>query len=191
MRKRNPEQEARRTSLIALFMLIKSPRSGYDIRLLIDKWNLTEYIPVSSTTVYRALARIEKKGYVESYEEKRGKYPVATVYRITEAGREAYKRMVDNEAEFADTAYAANIFLGLATPLGLEVRRNLARKWQEKARTKIQELTDRIEDHTENSIYGKPFPEWLLLDHERHQLTAEVEWMDKFCNSLEDAMKEQ
>lgn len=185
MRKRSPEQEARRTSLIVLFMLFEEPRSGYDIRTLIEKWRVDEYIPVSSTTVYRALARIEKQGYVESSEEKRGNYPTAKIYRITKAGREAYAKLVEKESEFADTAYASNVFLSMATHLSREDRARLAKHWQSEARAKIEDLSRRIDDNSDGGIYGKSYPEWLLLDHERDQLAAEIAWMDKFCRLLE------
>ena len=58
--------------------------------------------------------------------------------------------------------------------------------WQRSAREKVEALTRRIEDRTKGRTYGKPYPEWLLLDHERHMLTAESEWMDRFIAMLKE-----
>jgi len=184
MRKRSPELEARRTSLVALFMLQEEGRSGYEIRRLLEAWRINEYISVSPTTVYRALARLEDDKCVVSSEEKHGNYPTAKIYKITKKGIAEYRRLVQEEADFAGTAYAANIFLGMATYLGRPERATLARNWQKEARKKVEELSRRIEDHSVGATYGKPYPEWLLLDHERHMLEAEIEWMTKFCGML-------
>ena len=46
----------------------------------------------------------------------------------------------------------------------------------------VADLDARIKDTTKGPghTYGKPFSEWLLLDHERDMLKAELAWMDKY-----------
>ncbi len=184
MRKRSPDEEVRRTSLIALFMLKDEPRSGYEIKRLLQEWNVNEYIPVSSTTMYRALARLSSDGYVRSAQKKRGNYPTSTVYQITASGAKLYRQIVHEETKFTSSAYAISLFLGTTGYVSRSERRVIAKKWQDDARAKIKELTDRIENTAQGGIYGKPFPEWLLMDHERHMLAAEIEWLDGYVKRV-------
>jgi len=58
-------------------------------------------------------------------------------------------------------------------------------RWQEDARNALDELQRRIDDHGGNGIYGKPFAQWLLYDHEKAVLRAEIRWIDKYLKLLE------
>ena len=165
-------------------MLKDEARSAYEIKRLLQAWNVHEYIPVSATTVYNALARLADDGYVKSAQKKRGNYPTSTVYQITSSGAALYRQIVHEETKFTSSAYAASLFLGTTAYVSRSERRTIARKWQEDARAKINELTDRIEDTAQGGIYGKPFPEWLLMDHERHMLAAEIEWFDSYMKKV-------
>lgn len=182
MAKRSPALEARRSELIVLLLLMEHDLTGYELRARIKDWNIHLYLPVSATTIYRALQRLEGEGCLGGMSRKSGNYPVSTVYSITEKGREKYRAHLLAESVFTRTPYAVDAFLGLAAYLGAPERKQIVHNWQENARQRIEALDARINDKVPGAgrTYGKPFSEWLLLDHERDMLRAELAWMEKY-----------
>ena len=184
MHRRTPEAEGRRSSLIALFCLTGAPQSGYGIRQLIKQWRMEEYLSASPATIYRSLARLEKKGLLASHMERNGRYPKSKVYEITDEGRQHYAELIRNEATFRRTGYALSPFLGLATRLDRAVRIRLVTGWMEAAAAQAEELQTRIDDHRPGKTYGKSYAEWLMLHHEAHQLRSEVRWIKHYLRML-------
>lgn len=182
MPKRSPALEARRSELIVLLMLMEEERTGYEIRTLLHEWSIDRCLPVSATTIYRALQRLADEGCLEGKSRKSGRYPVSTVYAINEKGRARYKEHVMAESVFMRTAYSLDAFLGLAAFLDDKERRQIVKAWQAAAKLRIAELDARIEDKRSGPglTYGKPFSVWLVIDHERDMLKAELTWMDKY-----------
>jgi len=186
VQRRNPEQEARRTEIIALFCLMEQDLSGYGLRRLLQDWNILEHLPISPATVYRSLVRLEKQGLLTSKKVRQGRYPTATVYSITKAGRKRYKELLAVESKFARVSYPSNIFLGAGSYLTRKERIAVARKWKEDAHKVAGRLRTQQENKKDPVTYGKPFAEWLLLDYERHMLQAEMEWLDTYCRLLNE-----
>ena len=186
MKKRNPELEARRTTLIALFCLMEEELSGYSLRQKLKSWGISEYLPISPATIYRSLARLANEGLLKSREEKKGNYPVATIYKITSLGKRMYRKLLTEEAEFSRSAYACSVFVGLAAYIPVKERIRLIHQWQKNISTLIHDLQQRLDNHDPEQTYGKPYAEWLLLDHEIQLLKAETVWLDKYCQLLEN-----
>lgn len=182
MSKRSPALESRRSELIVLLLLMEADRTGYEIRSLIREWNIDRYLPVSPTTIYRALQRLEAEGYLTSQPRQLGRYPVSTVYSITAKGKRRYRGHLLAESVFARTAFSLDPFLGLAAFLDNDTRREVVGEWKQVARKRYEEVDAAIKDKSRGPghTYGKAFPEWLLLDHERDMLKAELAWMDKY-----------
>src|SRR5690625_7342056 len=80
-----------------LGLLARRPSSGYDI----GKWMRTEGRWLgrgpSMTPVYRALAEIEKRGWVTTRIEKRDAAPAAKIYSLTAAGIDTLKEWARSE----------------------------------------------------------------------------------------------
>ena len=182
MSKRSPALESRRSELIVLLLLMEADRTGYEIRSLIREWNIDRYLPVSPTTIYRALQRLEAEGCLTSQPRQLGRYPVSTVYSITAKGKRRYRGHLLAESVFARTAFSLDPFLGLAAFLDNDIRREVVGEWKQVARKRYEEVDAAIKDKSRGPghTYGKAFPEWLLLDHERDMLKAELAWMDKY-----------
>lgn len=71
-----------------LFLLLKAPSYGYEICKQIRLISEEKYI-IKETTLYSAFTRLEKNGYIESYEDaSSGKR--RTYYRITPTGCSYY-----------------------------------------------------------------------------------------------------
>ncbi len=186
MPKRSPVVEARRSELIVLFLLMEVARSGYQIRSLIREWKIDHYLPVSPTTVYRALERLAQQGHLSTSTRQNGRFPISTLYTITPKGKRHYRQLILQDSGFTPTDYSLTTFLGLAHYLAPDECKSLARAWQTAARARVQELDARINDTTPGPghTYGKSFAEWVLLDHERDMLSTEALWMDKYIGFI-------
>lgn len=72
-----------------LHLLWEAPSYGYEISKQIRMRTNEKYI-IKETTLYSAFTRLEKNGYIESYEDSSsGKK--RTYYAITDLGREFYR----------------------------------------------------------------------------------------------------
>lgn len=184
MHRKSPKVEGQRSALIALFCTLGQPLSGYGVRCLLRKWHIEEYLSVSPATIYRSLARLEKDGLLKAHEEAGGRYPASRVYRITPAGRRRYRELIRKSAEFQRSAYSISPFLGLGSYLPRLERISLATTWRKGVKAHLSELEKRRSDHTPGRTYGKPYAEWLMLEHESYQLKAELRWLDHYISLL-------
>jgi PadR family transcriptional regulator PadR len=76
-----------------LSILLKEPSYGYEISKEIKTITDGKYI-IKETTLYSAFTRMEKNGYIESYESEPGANGTGkkrTYYRITEEGKAYYR----------------------------------------------------------------------------------------------------
>ena len=74
-----------------LFFLLEKPSYGYEISKQIKTLTKEKYV-IKETTLYSAFTRMEKNGYIESFnDEDMSNGKRRTYYRITEAGREYYR----------------------------------------------------------------------------------------------------
>lgn len=78
---------------IILHILKKEPSYGYEISKSIKTISEGKYL-IKETTLYSAFTRMEKNGYIESFEavqDPAGNGKKRTYYRITEAGKKYYE----------------------------------------------------------------------------------------------------
>ena len=76
-----------------LSILLQEPSYGYEISKQIKTITDGKYV-IKETTLYSALTRMEKNGYIESFvasQDLEGNGKKRTYYRITDAGRDFYK----------------------------------------------------------------------------------------------------
>lgn len=77
-----------------LYILQKNSSYGYEISKSIREISEDKY-KIKETTLYSAFSRMEKNGYIESFqatEEQSGNGKKRTYYRITETGIEYYRQ---------------------------------------------------------------------------------------------------
>ena len=83
---------------IILYLLLEAPSYGYEISKQIKNLSEEKYV-IKETTLYSAFTRMEKNGYIESFnDEDMSNGKRRTYYRITEAGREYYREKCDEWA---------------------------------------------------------------------------------------------
>ena len=82
---------------IILYVLLNSDSYGYEISKEIRRLTGDRYV-IKETTLYSAFTRMERNGYIESFEaepESEGTGKRRTYYRITDAGRAYYREKCD------------------------------------------------------------------------------------------------
>lgn len=75
---------------IVLYLLLDDDSYGYEIGQQIQKLTSGKY-DIKETTLYSTFARLEKNGYIQSYEGDQTRGRVRTYYHITENGKAYYK----------------------------------------------------------------------------------------------------
>ena len=65
----------RTIDLIVLGILKKESLSAYDIQKLIEYRNISQWVKVSTPTIYKKMLQLEKQGYVKSTLKKNGNMP--------------------------------------------------------------------------------------------------------------------
>lgn len=98
----------RTIDLIVLGILKKESLSAYDIQKLIEYRKISQWVKVSTPTIYKKMLQLEKQGYVKSTMKKNGKMPEKAVYSLTKKGKTEFEKLMLGIA-----ARPINIFLDL------------------------------------------------------------------------------
>lgn len=84
----------RTIDLIVLGILKKDSLSAYDIQKLIEYRNISQWVKVSTPTIYKKMLQLEKQGYVKSTLKKNGKMPEKAVYSLTQKGKTEFEKLM-------------------------------------------------------------------------------------------------
>ncbi len=90
-----------------LYLLLEGPSYGYEISKQIKSLSQEKYL-IKETTLYSAFTRMEKNGYIESFNDNTENGRRRTYYRITEPGRAYY---LEKCAEWALTKEVVERFI--------------------------------------------------------------------------------
>lgn len=84
----------RTIDLIVLGILKKEALSAYDIQKLIEYRNISQWVKVSTPTIYKKMLQLEKQGYVKSRLKKQGNRPEKAVYSLTTKGKTEFEKLM-------------------------------------------------------------------------------------------------
>ncbi|MDQ3728642.1 MAG: PadR family transcriptional regulator [Actinomycetota bacterium] len=104
------------TGRVILGLVATQPRSGYDIKAMVDK-STRFFWAASYGQIYPELKRLAERGLIEGADESLGERP-RTVYAITERGREALSAWLASDEqvhELRDEALLKLFFSGHAS----------------------------------------------------------------------------
>ena len=81
--------------LIVLGMLKNESLSAYDLQKLVEYRHISRWVKISTPSIYKKVLQLEEKGYITSTTTP-GKLKTAekAVYSLTEAGEEAFQRLM-------------------------------------------------------------------------------------------------
>ncbi|MBR0119898.1 MAG: PadR family transcriptional regulator [Eubacterium sp.] len=74
---------------IILYLLLESPSYGYEISKNIRRISEDKYV-IKETTLYSAVSRMEKNGYIRSFSELGDNGKKRTYFSVTDDGRQYY-----------------------------------------------------------------------------------------------------
>lgn len=80
--------------LIVLGMLKNEALSAYEIQKLVDYRKISEWIKISTPSIYKKVLKLEEKGLVSGKNVRVGKMPEKTVYSLTASGEEEFEKLM-------------------------------------------------------------------------------------------------
>jgi len=150
-----------KNDLVVLGLLREQPMYGYQIKQQIERRHLDHWAHVSLPSIYNTLNRLEKKELIAARQEKVGKMPERTVYRLTPKGEKGLARLVE-KALVSGRAPEDDFSVGVAFMYGLDKERAefCLQKKLELSRRNLDRL------HEELNTYQDHIPfNWMSLIH--------------------------
>lgn len=80
--------------LIVLGILKKESLSAYDIQKLVEYRNISQWVKISTPSIYKKVLQLEEKGYIKSNPVKEGKMAEKAVYSLTDTGEKEFENLV-------------------------------------------------------------------------------------------------
>ncbi len=80
--------------LIILGILKKDSLSAYDIQKLVEYRQISQWVRISTPSIYKKVLQLEKKGYIKSVLTKSGKKMEKAVYSLTTSGEKIFDELM-------------------------------------------------------------------------------------------------
>lgn len=178
--------------LVILGLLSERPRHGYELRQEVERRLYATYINLSGGSLYYNLSQLERAGHVEkAWAEQKGRYPTRQVYQLTPAGREhlstELRRLLfdtDNREKLFDPINTALAFGHFIEPPELRAALATQLKW---AQERVEWVAEQQEYWRTQSI---PFPQSKIIEHGLQHFKAEIVWLEKFVQDLDEHAKQ-
>lgn len=170
------------TAKVILGMLAQRPRSGYEIKSLVDR--STRYFWAASYgQIYPELRRLSKAGLVEGTDSPTGGRQ-RTIYELTKAGRAtlgAWYALAPEHFEYRDEAMLKLFFAGAVAPeRAAEIARDRA--------AEAAEVADELRE-VERSAEGKDQPAYAVLRFGIDFNEFIAEWFERQALAFEQDVK--
>jgi len=174
------------TSRYALLGLLSlGPRSGYDLKKLIDG-SIAHFWSESFGQIYPILRGLEAEGLARRRSERQNGKPDRQVYSLTSRGREELQRWLQHPArpEGFRSELLLKLFLGAHVPLDATVRQiQEFRKRQQALLGTYAGLQRRLRSEARDH---PDLPYWLMtLDYGQRRAAALARWSDEALTTLE------
>jgi DNA-binding PadR family transcriptional regulator len=180
-----PQSAAEPARFALLGLLVAGPRHGYHLaRSFAAGSALNEIVHLSLSHLYALLGRLERDGLVRGHREESesGAYPPRRVYELTESGRAAVLRWIDQPVEHPRE-------MRIDFPLKLYIARQLdperAQALVERQRALFSSYVDRLQREPPPKYEGEDSQFITLLREGRiGRLRAALSWLD-YCRETQ------
>jgi DNA-binding PadR family transcriptional regulator len=81
--------------LVILGLLIKKPRSAYDLSKFVIDNHYSFMVGVSVPAIYKNTVRLAQNGFLAATPCRQARMPEKKIYSVTDAGREYYERLLE------------------------------------------------------------------------------------------------
>ena len=85
--------------LVVLGMLKREPLSAYDIQKLIEYRKISEWVKISTPSIYKKVIQLADKGLINSKTVKGENLADKVVYSLTKAGENAFRSLMEQISE--------------------------------------------------------------------------------------------
>ncbi|MCU0512640.1 MAG: helix-turn-helix transcriptional regulator [Anaerolineae bacterium] len=161
--------------LLLLGLLRREDMHGYQLHEFIER-NMTSCTDLKKPTAYHLLEKMTERGWLQPSPAQAGNRPARRVYRITPAGEAAFQALLrENVATHYPAYFTGNI--GLAYLDALPAPEALAR-----LRERHTSLAAELARLTAVPPHAGSL-QWLI-DHQRHHLRAELDWLETLIQHL-------
>jgi len=167
--------------LLVLGLLAERPRHGYDLDQVITERGMREWTAVAFSSLYYLLGRLEADGLVARLTPDGDRR--RRTYTLTDLGRQLTVEATTRALSSLAPAHPP-VLVGVAN-LPLLDRAVAAEALRERGRAITAEL-DRLRTHRDRQVPGAPPVVGVLFDHALSALDAELGWVLRTVDSLED-----
>lgn len=101
------------TQLLVLGLLKKEPLSGYDIQVMLQTSDAQSWGGVLVGSIYHALRKLEKGGYIEVLAIEQTGHRQKAVYSITAAGEKHFNELLLSALKSNSVSYPTLLYSGL------------------------------------------------------------------------------
>ena len=173
------------TRLVILGFLRGRPQYGYEIKQMIEHV-MGDWTNIAFGSIYFALKKLTEEGFVEKVgTEQEGGRPSRTVYRITDAGREEFLRLLREVwGNVERQTFEFDIGLSFMGALPIEEVKGYLRKRV----THLEHILQYLDAHQAEELADEHVPNRLasaVFDHSRVHLKAELDWTRELLQDVE------
>jgi DNA-binding PadR family transcriptional regulator len=170
--------------LVILSLVAERPRHGYEIEQVIEEREMREWTEVGFSSIYYLLNKLEGQRLIEArLESSPGRGPARKVYTLTQPGWDECQEGILQA--LAEPPLPESMFL-----LGMS---NLPVIDPAKALSALRQYADRLAERGEHlekrrQLGGETFPFHVeaMFDFSLTMIQAELAWLRKFIQQLED-----
>jgi DNA-binding PadR family transcriptional regulator len=164
------------SKLLLLGLLRQHGMHGYQLYEFIER-DLSICTDLKKSTAYFLLGRMAEDGWIEETQAQEGNRPPRRVYTLTELGEVEYQRLLrQNLADYAPAFFDGDTGLAFIDSLDPQVGRDMLMGRRQHMANALADL-EAVPDHAGSLQY--------VVDHRRHHLQAELEWLDALLMRLE------
>lgn len=161
--------------LLLLGLLRRKDMHGYQLTEFINQ-NMGSCVDLKKPTAYFLLDKMAEAGWIAQTEEQEGNRPPRRVYQMTPDGEAAFQRLLrENLAAFHSARFPGDIGLAFLDALPPGEARAYLEQRRETIRAEL-ETAQAIPQHTGSMQ--------LVIEHLRHHLAAEYEWLDRLIHRI-------
>jgi PadR family transcriptional regulator AphA len=171
------------TAYVILGMISREPRSGYEIKALVD--DTTRFFWAASYgQIYPELKRLAEAGLIKGVDSPRGERK-RTVYAITEAGMEVLQewlRRPPQTFEMREEGLLKLFFAGVLPPGDAAATLRSMREHRHRVAARLREIEPKAE---QKQAEGDPYPLMVLQSGIEFN-----EWFSDWCERMEARLLE-
>lgn len=178
--KRGRKKKTPYSDLIILYFLYNGEsHCGYTMKKLIADSKISEWISISSMTVYQSMRRLANLGYIKGATEKLSAYPERIMYEISDKGKVYFDGFLMEELEnYSKEFFHIDIGVGLSKYMDekdtIKALKNRVKQLNARL-LQVEVMLDHLPDK-KNEL----FKQKALLDHEQSYLKFEIGWLRKY-----------